>query len=102
MPLPAVSTRPEVIEASRWPVYLWRHQIVAAVDAGYRAIAPDLVGMGLSDKPSEMSDYSVARHVGWMRAVLFDQLGLTDCDASGIVSAFGWLIAERRCGSMAL
>ena len=24
------------------------------------------------------------------------------CSDSGIVSAFGWLIAQRRCGSMAL
>ena len=28
--------------------------------------------------------------------------GFGGCDASGIVSAYGWLIAERRCGSMAL
>ena len=25
-----------------------------------------------------------------------------NCNASGIVSGFGWLIAQRRCGSMAL
>ena len=29
------------------------------VAAGYRVIAPDLVGMGLSDKPTEMTDYTV-------------------------------------------
>ena len=73
--------------------YLWRHQIAAAVDAGYRAVAPDLVGMGLSDKPSEMSDYSVARHVGWMRAVLFDQLGLTDI--SFVLHDWGGIIGMR-------
>lgn len=58
--------------------YLWRHQIRAVVAAGYRAIAPDLVGMGLSDKPSEMGDYSVERHVAWMRSLLFDVLDLRD------------------------
>ncbi|MDG2025989.1 MAG: haloalkane dehalogenase [Acidimicrobiales bacterium] len=58
--------------------YIWRHQIAAVVDAGYRAIAPDLVGMGMSDKPSAMADYSVERHVSWMSAVLFDELELTD------------------------
>lgn len=28
--------------------YIWRHQIPAVVAAGYRAIAPELVGMGMS------------------------------------------------------
>ncbi|MFN8642730.1 MAG: haloalkane dehalogenase [Candidatus Binatia bacterium] len=56
--------------------YIWRHQIAAVAARGFRAIAPDLVGMGLSDKPSAMGDYSVARHVAWMRAALVDALGL--------------------------
>ena len=58
--------------------YLWRHQLAAVVDAGYRVVAPDLVGMGLSDKPSALTDYTVARHVGWMRSLLFDELALSD------------------------
>jgi haloalkane dehalogenase len=58
--------------------YLWRHQIRAVADAGYRAIAPDLGGMGMSDKPSELGDYSVARHVAWMRSTLLDELALSD------------------------
>lgn len=58
--------------------YLWRHQIRALTARGYRVIAPDLVGMGLSDKPSELADYTVARHVGWMRALLVDALDLKD------------------------
>ena len=73
--------------------YLWRHQIRAAVDAGYRAIAPDLVGMGLSDKPSEMVDYSVARHVGWMRALLFEQLDLSDI--SFVLHDWGGIVGMR-------
>ncbi|MFZ4811817.1 MAG: haloalkane dehalogenase, partial [Ilumatobacteraceae bacterium] len=56
--------------------YIWRHQIAAAAAAGYRAIAPDLVGMGLSDKPTEIDDYTVARHVEWTRSLLFDALDL--------------------------
>lgn len=73
--------------------YLWRHQIAAAVEGGYRAIAPDLVGMGLSDKPSEMSDYTVARHVGWMRELLFDQLDLYDI--SFVLHDWGGIIGMR-------
>jgi haloalkane dehalogenase len=43
--------------------------------AGLRAVAPDLVGFGRSDKPAERSHYSYQRHVDWLRACL-DALGL--------------------------
>ena len=33
--------------------YTWRHQLIAAANAGYRAIAFDFRGYGLSDQPSE-------------------------------------------------
>jgi haloalkane dehalogenase len=58
--------------------YAWRKIIPHVVAAGYRAIAIDLVGMGRSDKPSEMSDYSVARHVEWMGAAIYEALDLHD------------------------
>lgn len=58
--------------------YIWREQVKAAADAGFRAIAVDHVGMGLSDRPTELSDYTVARHVEWLRAALFDVLDLED------------------------
>lgn len=47
--------------------YLYRHMIAPVVAEGYRVIAPDLIGFGKSDKPSKKTDYSYARHVGWMR-----------------------------------
>ncbi|MBT8139197.1 MAG: haloalkane dehalogenase [Gammaproteobacteria bacterium] len=47
--------------------YLYRKMIPLLADAGYRAIAVDLVGFGRSDKPVERSDYSYARHVAWMQ-----------------------------------
>src|SRR5262249_4504961 len=52
--------------------YLYRKMIPLLVAAGFRCIAPDLVGLGRSDKPARQEDYSVARHVAWMRAVLCD------------------------------
>lgn len=58
--------------------YLYRKMIPPIVDAGYRCVAPDLVGLGRSDKPSRLEDYTVARHVEWMRAALFDRLDLRD------------------------
>lgn len=46
--------------------YLYRHMITAFADAGFRALAPDLVGFGKSDKPAALSDYSYQRHVDWV------------------------------------
>jgi len=46
--------------------YLYRHMIPPLVEAGFRVIAPDLVGFGRSDKPTRIEDYTYARHVAWM------------------------------------
>jgi haloalkane dehalogenase len=46
--------------------FLYRKMIPIFADAGFRAIAPDLVGFGRSDKPTRPSDYSYAGHVAWM------------------------------------
>lgn len=46
--------------------YLYRKMIPPLAAAGFRAIAPDLVGFGRSDKPSAIDDYSYAGHVAWM------------------------------------
>jgi haloalkane dehalogenase len=57
--------------------YLYRKMIPILVNAGYRVIAPDLIGFGRSDKPSKRSDYTYQRHVDWMHSVL-NQLELND------------------------
>ena len=46
--------------------YLYRKMIPPLVDAGYRVLAPDLVGFGRSDKPAAVEDHTYARHVHWM------------------------------------
>ena len=38
--------------------YLYRRMIPPLVEAGYRCIAPDLIGFGRSDKPVERSTYT--------------------------------------------
>jgi haloalkane dehalogenase len=48
--------------------FLYRKVIATVVDFGLRAVAPDLVGFGRSDKPMRREDYSYQRHVDWMRA----------------------------------
>ena len=57
--------------------YLYRHMIPPLVEAGFRVIAPDLVGFGRSDKPTRIEDYTYARHVAWMSDWLV-QLDLSD------------------------
>jgi len=57
--------------------YLYRFMIPPLASAGFRVVAPDLVGFGRSDKLPTREDYSYARHVGWMHAFL-DELNLGD------------------------
>ncbi len=57
--------------------YLYRHMVPELLGAGLRVVAPDLIGFGRSDKPAAVRDYTYARHVEWLRSVLFDALDLT-------------------------
>ena len=56
--------------------YLYRKMIPPLVAAGHRVIVPDLVGFGKSDKPTEKTDYTYARHVAWMQEAIVDHLDL--------------------------
>lgn len=76
--------------------YLYRTMIPVLTAAGLRVVAPDLVGFGRSDKPTERGDYTYERHVEWMRAALFDVL-----DLQGITlfcQDWGGLIGLRLVG----
>ena len=57
--------------------YLYRHMIPLLSEAGYRVIAPDLVGFGKSDKPLKQSDYSYQMHLDVMTNFV-EELGLKD------------------------
>ncbi|HEY1827056.1 MAG TPA: haloalkane dehalogenase [Acidimicrobiales bacterium] len=57
--------------------YLYRHVIPTLVANGLRAVAPDLIGFGRSDKPVARTDYSVRAHHTWLLE-LVHQLDLTD------------------------
>jgi haloalkane dehalogenase len=50
--------------------FLYRKMIPIITAAGHRAIAPDLVGFGRSDKPVRREDYTYQRHVDWMRGLI--------------------------------
>jgi haloalkane dehalogenase len=63
--------------------FLYRTVMAVLADAGIRAIAPDLVGFGRSDKPADAADHSYANHVEWLRALTFDALDLTGVTVVG-------------------
>lgn len=75
--------------------FLYRQVVDAVVVAGYRAVVPDLVGFGRSDKPSDPQDYTYARHVGWVGSFL-DSLALSDVTL--LCQDWGGLIGLRIVG----
>lgn len=72
--------------------FLYRKMIPVLTAAGYRAVAPDLVGFGRSDKPLRKSDYTYQRHVDWMTAWL-QHMDLRDATLVG--QDWGSLIGLR-------
>jgi haloalkane dehalogenase len=73
--------------------FLYRKVMRVLADAGCRAVAFDLVGFGRSDKPAEVGDYTYARHVEWIRAAAFDEVGLRDVTLLG--QDWGGLVGLR-------
>jgi haloalkane dehalogenase len=73
--------------------FLYRTVLPVLADAGFRAIAADLVGFGRSDKPAEIADHSYARHVEWVAAFAFGQLDLRGLTLVG--QDWGGLIGLR-------
>ncbi len=50
--------------------HAWRHQVAALAEAGFRAIAPDLRGYGLTECPSSIDEYSLFHIVSDLIALL--------------------------------
>jgi len=80
--------------------YLYRKIIPVLVASGCRVLAPDLVGFGRSDKPSERTDYTYRKHVQWMadwiRAVGASGITLVAQDWGGLIGMR--LVAENPDG----
>lgn len=68
---------PPVVLVHGWAVtaYLWRHNILPLAQAGYRVVAPDLPGHGLSSAPSDPGSYTIWRFAAVLRELL-DALGI--------------------------
>jgi haloalkane dehalogenase len=76
--------------------YLYRDMIPVLADAGYRVIAVDHLGMGRSDKPTELDAYSYLGHNDRLETFI-DELGLSDINM--FVQDWGSLIGLRVAGS---
>ena len=76
--------------------FLYRKMIPVFVAAGFRAIAPDLIGFGRSDKPARIESYSYQNHVDWLRATL-DSLTL-DVKVHLFCQDWGGLLGLRIAG----
>ena len=72
--------------------FLWRKVIPPVREAGFRCVAPDLVGFGRSDKPARLSWYSYERHVA-LAATLLEDLDLRG--ATMVVHDWGGPIGLR-------
>ena len=84
-----------VILLHGWPdsSELWRHQIPALADAGFRVIAPDLRGFGESDKPADKDLYGLLYLLGDVTGIL-DALAI---DKAAVIghdwgAALAWVV----------
>ncbi|PRZ43041.1 pimeloyl-ACP methyl ester carboxylesterase [Antricoccus suffuscus] len=70
------SDGPLVILAHGFPElgYSWRHQVPALAEAGYRVLAPDQRGYGLSSRPEEIAAYDI-EHLSADLIGLIDEIG---------------------------
>jgi len=75
--------------------YSWRRQLPALAAAGFRAMAPDLRGYNLSDKPGRIDDYApeklTADVVALAEALGYKRLDVVGHDWGGAVA---WLTAS--------
>jgi haloalkane dehalogenase len=72
--------------------YSFRKMIPLFTSAGYRIIAPDLVGFGRSDKPADWEAHSFQKHVEWLEATL---LTLNINNATGFLFDWGGYFGLR-------
>src|SRR5262245_48238648 len=49
---------------------LWRKVVAALAADGLRLVVPDLIGLGLSDKPRDLSAHTLSAHRTWVERCL--------------------------------
>ena len=61
-PCCCTASRPGPTSTGRWCRSSWPR--------GIRVVAPDNIGFGRSDKPTDPTDYTFARHIEWTRSLV--------------------------------
>jgi pimeloyl-ACP methyl ester carboxylesterase len=76
--------------------HLWRYQVRALVDAGFRVIAPDLRGFGDAPRPQDPKEYGIPIVVKDLVGIL-DSLGIAKVQlvAHDWGAAVGWRLAAE-------
>ena len=92
---------PPVLLLPGWgsTVFLWRHNMPALSESGFRTIAVDLKGMGLSDKPVGESQYTTDAMLSHLGEIL-DGLGLKGPVIIGhsVAASIAYRFARRQPG----
>jgi pimeloyl-ACP methyl ester carboxylesterase len=78
------SLAPPVLLLHGWgaSIYMWRAWFAPLAAAGFRAVAVDLLGHGLSDKPAKDAAYRLAS----LAEVVRELIGLERLDGAGVVA----------------
>ena len=97
---------PAVILVHGFPelAYSWRHQMPVLAAAGYRAIAPDMRGYGGSDKPPQVTDYTMQKLIGDLqgmcRALSIDRAVFIGHDWGAMIIWHMALLAPQRMAGL--
>ena len=87
--------------------FSWRHQLPALANAGYRVIAPDMRGYGGSDKPQQVTEYTVQKLIGDLEGLLdalsIDKALVVGHDWGALVTwQMALLAPDRMAGAITL
>ena len=81
--------------------FLWREVIPPLVRAGYRVIVPDMIGFGLSEKPTREQAHSLDGHIANLTALLpawtLQRLTMV-CHDWGGPTGLGFALSQSRAG----
>jgi pimeloyl-ACP methyl ester carboxylesterase len=81
--------------------YSWRHQLHAVSNSGFHAIAPDLRGYGLTERPNSIDEYTTATIcddlVGMMDAMNIEKAIFCGHDWGGFVADTMPVLYPDRC-----